>query len=81
MEKYFILGSSEDGLSISKPLTKEQLQKELKEPQYESDDIEFMTEDSFDPYKLSFHMGKKMIIKGKILSPKPKEVVVEYDFE
>lgn len=79
MDKYFILAPSEDGLTVSSPLTKDELQERLKENRYL--DVEYMNEDTFDWYNLSFHRRNALIIKGKIITPKPKEVVVVYDLD
>lgn len=56
MDKYFILEPSEDGLSISSPLTKDELKEELSLEHRQ--DVNFMTEENFDRYNLSFIGGE-----------------------
>ena len=72
MEEYFLLQSTEDGLSISPPLTESELKERVKEISH----YKFMNKDDINSYALNFHMGNALIIKGEIVTPKPK-----FDFE
>lgn len=78
MEKYFLILNS-DGDTIVEEYTKEELEKELNE----------WVEDSKDPSSIKFlnhiddkdtnYWGRNMLlIKGEIITPKAKEVVIKF---
>ncbi len=76
MEQYFILNSSEDGISINGPLTKEQVLDRLDENYY--GEVNFLNDIPNDFIDSGSGM---VIIKGQIVLPKPKQVVQSYEVE
>lgn len=81
-DEYFVILGSEDGEPTIRKLTKEQIAKMMIPNQwgdYEYGEREFLADipEVFDPCNFS----DIVIIKGKIIVPKPKQVVTEYEVE
>lgn len=76
MEKYFIIGMSEDGEPFHYIMTKKRLQEFLEE----NPEQEFMTEEDLKENRdLNYWNDAILIIKGEIVIPKPVEVVTKFE--
>lgn len=80
-EKYYLIYNSDGDVHILE-MTKEQLQKYFDEQQEYKEEsraqfLEKMPEDS----DTNYWGGKELIIKGKIVTPKAKEVVTKMEIE
>ena len=83
-EQYFIIHNSDGDTSV-KPTTKEQFLKDIADGDYDLpiSGVTFI-EDLDDVENLDTNYWPEnsyLIIKGKIVTPKPKEIVTEYEIE
>lgn len=76
-DKYFIIDSAE-GEVHGKEYTKEELLKKLKDNWW-GDDRKFYNK--FPEENDLFYWDKVLIIKGKVITPKTRQVIVDYDIE
>jgi hypothetical protein len=74
MEKYFVIGMSEDGDPFHYIMSKEELEEFLEE-----NEQDFMSEKDLEDHSDSNYWNDSiLIIKGEIVIPKPIEVVTKY---
>ena len=90
MLKYFLFVNSEDGLQIHQYDNEEQLKKDLEfNKNYKSGNamgienfLDYLPSEMESGFFLvPAKFGDAVLIKGKVILPKPKEVVIDYDFQ
>jgi hypothetical protein len=87
VSKYFVISVSEDGIYVE-AMTKEELERELQQEieDYEGDGPQYLDalpEAGVDEWNrvLQTNERLKLIIKGKIVVPKPRQVVTRYEID
>jgi len=72
---YFLIRNSDGDTSVT-PMTKDQLLKSLNDEDFGSD-VKFLSEvPSYED--TNYWGGKALLIKGEVVTPTPKEKVIEY---
>ncbi len=77
MDKYYLIYFGEDGVTVDET-TKDKLEKELSDGEYEG--TTFLANAENQPSS-EYLTHAAIIIKGKIIDPKPVEVVKTYEIE
>lgn len=77
-ERYFLIHASEDGRVFMSAHDKAGILKEI-EPDCGEDDFEFL--DAVPEDWAYVDSGKRLVIKGCVLVPRPKRVVQTYEIE
>ena len=77
---YYLIHIDDDGRISIKQYEKDVLLDAIKDRDYgEMTFMDSLDEDATDPHEWGFGGANSLIIKGEIVTPKPVEVVTEYE--